>query len=286
MRITAAIDAQPVAADPFARARDDGFVVRELAAQLAALRPAFRRGARATAGARWRPGRSPRRTTCRRRRRLRVFAGLQQRDASHRQRRQHVGDARRVRRRTGLRGSRRARFRPRVPSRRAPTAAPRARGCCARPVPASHSAVRESPRPSAAFCRASSDTTSARRRSRSARAASRRPSASNCAARSFCERSSATVSACDNSSAVLRASDSFSASCPSSAEDSCAMSASRSIARRSDCAGEAPQLVFELLDAGALHLRGLVRRALLAVEILPALLPAGAAPASAAPALR
>ena len=34
VRIAAAIDAQPVAAYPLARARDDGFVVGELAAQL------------------------------------------------------------------------------------------------------------------------------------------------------------------------------------------------------------------------------------------------------------
>ena len=75
----------------------------------------------------------------------------------------------------------------------------------------SHSAVRESPRCSAAFCSASSDTTSARRFSRSVRAcfeiASRRRTARRAVSASDRAR---WLSACDSSSAVLRAADSFS----------------------------------------------------------------------------
>ena len=57
MRIAAAVDAQPVAADPLARARDDGFVAGETRGASRARRRAFPRAARARAGARSRTGR-------------------------------------------------------------------------------------------------------------------------------------------------------------------------------------------------------------------------------------
>ena len=62
---------------------------------------------------------------------------------------------------------------------------------------------------------------------------------------------------------MLRASDSFSASCPSSAEDSCASERFALDRQAIRLRRRAAQLVFELLDARALHLRGLVRGALL-----------------------
>ena len=57
VRIAAAVDAQPVAPEPFAGARDDRFVMREIAAHGQRVGQRFRAGARATAGARWRRGR-------------------------------------------------------------------------------------------------------------------------------------------------------------------------------------------------------------------------------------
>ena len=205
-----------------------------------------------------------------------VPAGLQQRDAADRQRRAARRPLRRVRRRTTLRDSRRARFRRRVPSRRSPTAARRAAAACRDPRKSAtrRCANRRAAAPPSAVLRAR--RLRARRFSRSVRAASRWLLGVELRGAQFLRaverRGSAPATAhrrcCAPAIPSRRAA-------PSSAEDSCAISASRSTARRSACAGEPAQLVFELLDARALHLRGLVRGALLAIESFPALLPVG-----------
>ena len=165
MRIAAAVDAQPVAADPLARAGDDRFIV------------ARSRGAACSASA----SVSARRTRDSSRTMaagpddhagqhaggavgFHVLAGLQQRDSAHR-----TASAAHPASCVELVDTQRFEVvAERGFDRALPAAAHRScaasRGCCASPEPASHSAVRESPRPSAAFCRASSDTTSARQR--------------------------------------------------------------------------------------------------------------------------
>ena len=163
MRIAAAVDAQPVASDPLARARDHRFVVRQLAAQLQRFGQVLRQP-----HARQQPhdGRAvptPRPTTCRRRHRLPRARRPAAATSPHRQRRQHIGqrvqlvDAQRFEI-VAERGFDRA-----LPAAAHAELRREPRLAAPGPAPSSHSAVRESPRPSAAFCKASSDTTSARR---------------------------------------------------------------------------------------------------------------------------
>ncbi len=107
------------------------------------------------------------------------------------------------------------------------------------------------------------------------RALSRRPSASNCAARNFCERSSALVSARDNSSAVLRASDSPRGELAEQRRGLLGHESFTFYGQPVGLRGEPSQLVFDLLDARPLDLGSLIGGALLAIEVFPALLPAG-----------
>ena len=273
VRIAAAIDAQPVAADPLTRAGDDRFVVRELAAHAQRLGQRFRRGALATAGARSRRAADHARQHARRCRRLRrarrpaaATCGPTGKLG------QHAGDVIELVDAQRLRDSRRARFRRRVPSRRSPTAARRDAAACRGPelVEPLGGARIAAPQRRLLQGLERHHFGAARARDRCAllRGALRRRTARRAA------------SASDRARAVERAATSSSARAarrwiPSrragraAPEDSCAISASRSTARRSACAGEAAQLVLQLLDARALDLRGLVRGALLAVEVLP-----------------
>ena len=92
MRITAAVDAQPVATDPLARARDDGFVAGEIRGASERVAERFREphareqahdGGRTADHARQHAGVAVG---------IHVFAGLQQRNAADRQPGQHARD--------------------------------------------------------------------------------------------------------------------------------------------------------------------------------------------------